>query len=272
MPSSTRAAPRATRRPLNSTSRSEAQQDLYGLSQADYNVIASGSNGGYYAAPGYNLVTGLGTPIANALVTDVIAGNFPATGQVAPLSASLNTNAGYNWTAATAFSTTNVFPALTSDAGRALSRGAADTLSSPVLPSRQTPLPIIHAVLPAAADDSAVALPLPTGDTGAGQDGALTATTGLVPASVNNSRVAAATGLGSVHATPPWASTMDGLANSRNGTSLDLGSPITGALSLLEMAADDLSSAWPSNGGDEVFVGDGASPISSGDDFSIKVA
>ena len=67
---------------LNSSSATEAQQDLYSLSQADYNVIASGNNG-YSAAAGYNLVTGLGTPVANLLVPDLIAGNFPATGRVA---------------------------------------------------------------------------------------------------------------------------------------------------------------------------------------------
>src|SRR5208337_4578955 len=65
---------------LNSASPTEAQQDLYSLSQADYNVIANGSNG-YSAAPGYNLVTGLGTPVANLLVPDLIAGNFAATGR-----------------------------------------------------------------------------------------------------------------------------------------------------------------------------------------------
>jgi hypothetical protein len=67
---------------LNSASATESQQDLYSLSQSDYNVIASGSNG-YSAAPGYNLVTGMGTPVANLLVPDLIAGNFPATGRVA---------------------------------------------------------------------------------------------------------------------------------------------------------------------------------------------
>ncbi len=67
---------------LNSTSPTQTQQDLYSLSQADYYVIASGNNG-YSAAPGYNLVTGLGTPEANLLVPDLVAGNFPATGRVA---------------------------------------------------------------------------------------------------------------------------------------------------------------------------------------------
>jgi large repetitive protein len=79
---------------LNSSSPTETQQDLYSLGQSDYHVIASGTNGGYNAAPGYNLVTGLGTPITDRLVPDLVAGNFPATGQVAPIDPSLNANQG----------------------------------------------------------------------------------------------------------------------------------------------------------------------------------
>ena len=48
------------------------------LPQSDYNVISSGNNG-YSAAAGYNLVTGLGTPVANALVPDLIAYQGPGT-------------------------------------------------------------------------------------------------------------------------------------------------------------------------------------------------
>jgi hypothetical protein len=91
---------------LNSSSPTEAQQDLYSLSQSDYNVINSGTNGGYNAASGYNLVTGLGTPIANQLVPDMVAGNYPATGQVAPIASNLNVNPGY--TGSGSGGTTNV--------------------------------------------------------------------------------------------------------------------------------------------------------------------
>ena len=77
----------AARQPvLDSSNPTETLQDLYNLSQSDYHVIASGFNG-YNAEPGYNLVTGLGTPVANLLVPDLVTGNFPATGQVAPASA-----------------------------------------------------------------------------------------------------------------------------------------------------------------------------------------
>ena len=57
---------------FNTASPTDVQQALYALPQSDYNVIASGFNG-YNAGPGYNLVTGLGTPLANLLVPDLIA-------------------------------------------------------------------------------------------------------------------------------------------------------------------------------------------------------
>jgi hypothetical protein len=97
---------------LNSASPTEAQQSLYSLSQADYNVIAGGSNG-YSAAPGYNLVTGLGTPMANLLVPDLVAGNFPATGRVAAAGAEQMVDTGTSaTTAASITNTINVFDAL----------------------------------------------------------------------------------------------------------------------------------------------------------------
>ena len=63
---------------LNSTSPTETQQALYSLPQSDYNVITSGNNG-YTASAGYNLVTGLGTPVANLLVPDLVAYQGPGT-------------------------------------------------------------------------------------------------------------------------------------------------------------------------------------------------
>ena len=57
---------------LDSSSPTETQQALYSLPQSDYNMITSGSNG-YSANAGYNLVTGLGTPVANLLVGDLVA-------------------------------------------------------------------------------------------------------------------------------------------------------------------------------------------------------
>jgi subtilase family serine protease len=46
---------------------------LYSLPPSDFHDITSGSNGEFRAGPGYDLVTGLGTPIANLLVPDLAA-------------------------------------------------------------------------------------------------------------------------------------------------------------------------------------------------------
>ncbi len=73
---------------LNSATPTDTQQALYKLPQSDYNVISSGNNG-YSAESGYNLVTGLGTPVANLLVPDLVAyqgaGTTYAGPTVAPL-------------------------------------------------------------------------------------------------------------------------------------------------------------------------------------------
>ena len=63
---------------LNSVSSTDTQQALYKLPQSNYNVIAAGNNG-YTATTGYNLVTGLGTPVANLLVPNLISYQGPAT-------------------------------------------------------------------------------------------------------------------------------------------------------------------------------------------------
>ncbi|HQU47072.1 MAG TPA: hypothetical protein PK867_29985, partial [Pirellulales bacterium] len=61
-----------------------AQADLYNLPATDFHDITSGNNG-YPAGQGYDLVTGLGSPIAN-LVVDGLAGTTPppSSGLTAP--------------------------------------------------------------------------------------------------------------------------------------------------------------------------------------------
>ncbi len=44
---------------------------LYSLPASDFHDITTGSNGGFSAGPGYDLVTGLGTPVAPSLVADL---------------------------------------------------------------------------------------------------------------------------------------------------------------------------------------------------------
>ena len=100
---------------LNSSSPTETQQALYSLPQADYNSITSGSNG-YTANAGYNLVTGLGTPVADLMVPDLIDYQGPGTSYAGPtvgplLDATLDgTWAGGGGGVTNAF---NVFGALT---------------------------------------------------------------------------------------------------------------------------------------------------------------
>jgi hypothetical protein len=47
---------------------SQTLSSLYSLPSSDFHDITTGSNGTYSAGPGYDLVTGLGTPVANLLV------------------------------------------------------------------------------------------------------------------------------------------------------------------------------------------------------------
>jgi len=65
---------------LRSNSINAIPSDFYSLATNDYSGyfhdIVSGSNGAYSAGPGYDLVTGLGTPIANQLVTALAGGDW----------------------------------------------------------------------------------------------------------------------------------------------------------------------------------------------------
>jgi len=53
-------------------SNTQVQTDLYSLPSSDFHNITTGFNG-YSATSGYNLVTGLGTPIANLLIPGLVA-------------------------------------------------------------------------------------------------------------------------------------------------------------------------------------------------------
>src|SRR5260221_1381849 len=61
-----------------------AQSALYNLPATDFHDITTGSNGGYGAGPGYDGVTGLGSPRAN-LVIQQLVGGIPL-GAAAPVS------------------------------------------------------------------------------------------------------------------------------------------------------------------------------------------
>ena len=51
---------------------------LYALPASDFHDITTGSNGGFSAGPGYDEVTGLGSPVANALVSDLAGYDLPS--------------------------------------------------------------------------------------------------------------------------------------------------------------------------------------------------
>ncbi len=66
---------------LGSSADSTATQEaLYNLPQSDFNSVTSGYNG-FSAGSGYNLVTGLGTPIVNQLIPDLIASTVSTNSQ-----------------------------------------------------------------------------------------------------------------------------------------------------------------------------------------------
>ena len=132
---------------LNASGPGEAQQALYSLPEADYNAIDGGNNG-YTGSSGYNLVTGLGTPIAGRLVSDLIA--YAGTGtsypgpKVGPLQAA--TLAAGRTAGGEAFDVFSVF-----DAMPAAGTPAAVTPAASITMATAATIPTPTAPLPAAA-------------------------------------------------------------------------------------------------------------------------
>jgi subtilisin-like proprotein convertase family protein len=62
---------------------SQTLPNLYHLPSADFHDTTSGNNG-YAAGPGFDMVTGLGTPVANRLVTDLAGNSAPPPTVVTP--------------------------------------------------------------------------------------------------------------------------------------------------------------------------------------------
>jgi hypothetical protein len=70
---------------------------LYGLSSADYHDITSGTSTGfptYSARTGYDLVTGLGTPVANKIVADLVGSSAPAVSKFSVTTSASTVTAG----------------------------------------------------------------------------------------------------------------------------------------------------------------------------------
>ncbi len=165
---------------LNSTSPTDTQQALYMLPQSDYNVITSGTNG-YSAGGGYNLVTGLGTPVANLLVPDLIAYKGPGTSYTGPTVAALQ-NTGLVNTGTSDSGPMDVFSVFDSwtvpDNGLGEAQGQVITTGlstpnneslAPAVASRNTASPLVaveFAFNPTASPIPAGVTPLPLAPTG----------------------------------------------------------------------------------------------------------
>jgi hypothetical protein len=54
--------------------------DLYQLPATDFHDVTGGSNGGYQAGAGFDLVTGRGSPVANLVVRDLVGGSTGGSG------------------------------------------------------------------------------------------------------------------------------------------------------------------------------------------------
>jgi hypothetical protein len=121
-----------------SSSPTGTQQALYSLPQRDYNAITSGYNG-YSAGPGYNLVTGLGSPVASSLLSDLVAYQGPGTSYsgapVGPIQSGELVNTLVN--ADTSTSVQNVFDSFTlsgSDTGSTGALSASKPARTPLSP------------------------------------------------------------------------------------------------------------------------------------------
>jgi subtilase family serine protease len=81
---------------------------LYNLPSSDFNDITVGSNGTFSATPGYDLVTGRGTPIANLLVQDLANStiNWSPTAS-GPASATTNQNSPLTFSGSNAITLTD---------------------------------------------------------------------------------------------------------------------------------------------------------------------
>jgi subtilase family serine protease len=79
-----------------SLSGSQLLSTIYQLPQSDFHDITSGGNGTYSAGPGYDLVTGRGTPVSNLIVSGLVGEGSSASSPwvASPANASSSTVAG----------------------------------------------------------------------------------------------------------------------------------------------------------------------------------
>ncbi|HEV3339865.1 MAG TPA: hypothetical protein VG125_05895, partial [Pirellulales bacterium] len=140
---------------LGTAGPTETQQALYSLPNSDYNDVTSGYNG-YNARVGYDLVTGLGTPVASLLVPDLAAATSPVDGSRGQprLTAA---DATLNLTASGVANAPGAFDALVIGAAPAEHAAAISANIDASVPLRPFGQPAGTSPLLAATDDSNVA-------------------------------------------------------------------------------------------------------------------
>jgi hypothetical protein len=238
----------AGRATLGTAGPTEAQAALYGLSQADFHAVTSGSNG-YSAGPGYNLVTGLGTPVAGQLVPDLVAyaGGPASATAVAPITSSDLVYSGSG----------------SGGSGAALARPAALRVFSALWVSSAAPAPDL-----AAANGKAI--PAAVGHpTGAGAS--VVTGSGVVGITLRGPSIV---GADAADVAPRFASIAAPAVERRNGAPASataapawsgvLLEPSPAIVSMPEPMASPLRPEMPADGGSDVLVG------GAGDDLVIS--
>jgi hypothetical protein len=133
---------------FNTSSPTQAQEALYKVSANDYHSITSGTNGGYTASAGYNMVTGLGTPVANLLIPDLV--NYTAPGAPA---GTLALPSGGSGGSGSGNGTTNVLrvsdPQATTAHGQGPAWGVEPTTAASAYGTAE---PVFHTSVPAASE------------------------------------------------------------------------------------------------------------------------
>ena len=107
--------------PLSGT---QAQTQLYGLPSSDFHDITTGFNG-YSATTGYNLVTGLGSPKASAVIAGLLSANGVSEGAAA-------TQVTVTTPTSSVHQTTTRFVQTSTTSSGAASTSSSSVLSSPV--------------------------------------------------------------------------------------------------------------------------------------------
>jgi subtilase family serine protease len=120
---------------------------LYRLPQADFHDITWGDNGWYFASPGYDLVTGRGSPVANAVVSGLVGVSGAAASKAAVAAAK---------------------PAAKTPATRVAARAAlagaapAESTATPAAPGRTRPAFEPLTITPASTGAPSLATVVPT--------------------------------------------------------------------------------------------------------------